>query len=62
MHLYQQGDPSLRLLVQWVSEELAETKEHMVSVSPDGFAKLQGEAQAFKKIVDVLTNARKIGS
>ena len=58
--LYHRGDPALRLLHQWVNDEFEGVKSTMVSCTPDAVAHHQGEARAFKKIIDVLTNARKI--
>lgn len=60
-NLYQAGDPSLRVLHNYLSQEYERLKDKLVVTDPSVVAKLQGEASAFKKIMDVLTNARKIG-
>lgn len=49
-------------MLQWLNEEYESTKEKLVSGSPEVMRTYQGEAQAYKKTIDVLTNARKLGT
>ncbi len=58
-NLHSAGDPSLRMLVAWLQQEVGRRKDRLVNEVND-FPRAQGEIKGMIHILDTLTGARKL--
>jgi hypothetical protein len=58
MDLHRRGEPAVRLVVNLLSQELEGVKDRLVSADPASLSRLQGEAQAYKKLLDFIRSTK----